>query len=49
MAGKVVAIDRLSIIFVIILAALFLGEGLTWRSVMGAAMIAGGAYIITLK
>jgi len=48
-AGKVVAIDRLSIIFVILLAALFLGEGLTWRSVVGAALIAGGAYLITLK
>lgn len=48
-AGKVVAIDRLSIVFVILLAALFLGEGLTWRSVTGAILIAGGAYLITLK
>lgn len=48
-AGKVVAIDRLSVIFVILLAALFLGEGLTWRSVIGAVLIAGGAYLITLK
>ena len=48
-AGKVVAIDRLSIIFVILLAALFLGEGLTWRSIAGSILIAGGAYLITLK
>jgi transporter family protein len=34
---------------VILLAALFLGEGLTWRSITGAIMIAGGAYLITLK
>src|SRR3989338_1760571 len=39
-AGKVVAIDRLSIIFVILLAALFLGEGLTWRSIVGSVLIA---------
>lgn len=48
-AGKVVAIDRLSIVFVIFLAAIFLGEGLTWRSLLGSAMIAGGAILITLK
>jgi transporter family protein len=48
-ASKVVAIDRLSVVFVILLAALFLGEGLTWRSITGAIMIAGGAYLITLK
>ena len=48
-AGKVVAIDRLSIVFVILLAALFLGEGLTWKTILGSIAIAGGAYLITLK
>jgi len=48
-AGKVVAIDRLSIVLVIILAAIFLSEGLTWRSALGAILMAGGAILISLK
>ena len=48
-AGKVVAIDRLSIVFVIILAALFLGEPLGWKTVLGALLMLGGALLITLK
>ena len=48
-AGKVVAIDRLSVVFVIILAALFLNEGLTWRSLLGSILIASGAILISLK
>jgi len=48
-AGKVVAIDRLSIVFVIIFAALFLGESLTWKTGVGALVIALGAVLITMK
>jgi len=48
-ASKVVAIDRLSIVFVIILAAIFLSEGLTWRSILGAVLMAAGAILISLK
>jgi transporter family protein len=48
-AGKVVAIDRLSIIFVIILAAIFLGEGFGWKVALGTALMASGAILITLK
>jgi transporter family protein len=48
-AGKVVAIDRLSVVFVIILAAIFLSEGLTWRSILGSILIASGAILISLK
>lgn len=44
----VVAIDRLSIVFVIILAALFLGEALTLKSFLGALLMAGGAILIAL-
>lgn len=47
--SKVVAIDRLSIIFVIILAALFLGEGFGWKVAFGSALMASGAILITLK
>ena len=38
-----------AIIFVILLAALFLGEGLTWRSIAGSVLIASGAILISLK
>ncbi|MEX0652317.1 MAG: EamA family transporter [Candidatus Paceibacterota bacterium] len=48
-ATEVVAIDRLSIVFVVILAALFLGEGFGWKVVLGALFMAGGAILITLK
>jgi transporter family protein len=46
---KVVAIDRLSLAFVIIFAAIFLGEKLGWKSVLGALLMVAGAIIITLK
>ena len=49
LASEVVAIDRLSVVFVVILAAIFLGEGLGWHSVLGALLMAGGAILITLK
>ncbi|KKQ23412.1 hypothetical protein A2999_00120 [Candidatus Wolfebacteria bacterium RIFCSPLOWO2_01_FULL_38_11] len=49
LASKVVAIDRLSIVFVIFLAALFLGEALGWKSVLGAVLMVSGAILITLK
>lgn len=49
LATKVVVIDRLSLVFVIILAALFLGETLTWRSALGAVLMVMGAIIISLK
>jgi bacterial/archaeal transporter family protein len=49
LATKVVVIDRLSLVFVIILAALFLGEHLGWRTAMGAFLMVVGAIIITLK
>jgi len=48
-ATPVVAIDRLSIIFVIILAAVFLGEAMTLKSTIGAILIAAGAILISIK
>jgi transporter family protein len=45
-AGKVAPIDKLSVVFVILLAALFLGEALTWRSAVGATLITAGAIIL---
>jgi len=49
LATKVVVIDRLSLVFVIVLAALFLGEALGWKSVLGALLMVAGAILITLK
>jgi transporter family protein len=48
-ATKVVVIDRLSLVFVIILASLFLGEALGWKSVVGGLLMIAGALLITLK
>ena len=47
-ASKVAPIDRLSVIFVIIFAALFLGEKLTTKVALGAVLIAVGAILIAL-
>lgn len=46
---RVAVIDRLSLVFVIILAAIFLGEALSWRVVLGAVLMVAGAIIISLK
>lgn len=48
-ASKVVAIDRLSIVFVVILAALFLNESLGWRSLVGVTLMVGGALLLSWR
>ncbi len=45
-ATHVAAVDRLSIVFVIVLATLFLGEALTWKLALGGACMAIGAILI---
>lgn len=47
-ADGVVAIDRLSIVLVVILAAIFLGEALTPKIALGAALMVVGALLISL-
>lgn len=47
-APKVVAIDRTSIVFVVLLAALFLGDTLGWKSVTGAFLMVTGAIMLSL-
>ncbi|MCX6788892.1 MAG: EamA family transporter [Candidatus Jorgensenbacteria bacterium] len=47
-ASKVVAVDRMSIVFVVLLAAIFLGETLGWKSVLGALLMVAGAIMISL-
>jgi len=45
-ASRVAPIDKLSVVFVIVLAALFLHEPLTWQTVVGAALLVGGAVLL---
>lgn len=45
----VAALDRLSVVFVLIIAALFLGEHLTWKTGIGGLLITAGAVLMTLK
>jgi bacterial/archaeal transporter family protein len=48
-ASAVAAIDRLSLVFVVGLAILFLGEKLSAQVVIGAFLMALGAILISLK
>lgn len=48
-ATKVAAIDRTSILFIVLLAALFLGESFTTKSAVGVLFIAGGAMLLVLS
>ena len=47
-ASKVAPIDKLSVIFVIMLALPVLGEALTTRKVAGGLLIAAGAIVLAL-
>lgn len=48
-APAVAALDRTSVVFVLILAALLLGDKITLKSGIGAGMVAVGAIIMSLK
>jgi transporter family protein len=45
-ASKVAPIDKLSVIFVIVLAALFLHEKITWHQWVGGGLITTGAVVL---
>src|SRR3989338_4268071 len=45
----VAALDRLSVVFVVILAAMFLGEALTFKSVSGLVLLVLGALLLVWK
>lgn len=45
----VAALDRLSVVFVLVFAILFLGEKLTIYSALGALLITVGAILMTIK
>jgi len=46
LASKVAPIDKLSVIFVIALSALFLHESVSWQQWTGGLLIVGGAVIL---
>lgn len=47
-ASKVAPVDKLSVVFVIVLAWLLLGESMTWIKTAGGLLIAGGAVLLAL-
>lgn len=47
-ASKVAPIDKLSVVFVILLAWPLLGEAITMRKLVGGVLIAAGAIVIAL-
>ncbi len=47
-AAKVAPIDKLSVVIVMVCAALFLKEALSWKAVLGGCLIAVGAVLVAL-
>jgi transporter family protein len=47
-ASRVAPIDKLSVVFVVILAAIFLGEAFTWKIALGVLLMVAGAIIVAL-
>lgn len=47
-ASKVAPIDKLSVVFAIVLAIVFLGEQLSWKVLLGGGMVTAGALIMML-
>lgn len=48
-ASRVAPIDKLSVVFVLIFAALFLREPLSVRTIAGGGLIAAGALVLAMK
>lgn len=47
-ASKVTPVDKFSVVVAMVLAALFLGEALTWHHWLGGALIVAGAILVAL-
>jgi transporter family protein len=45
-ASRVAPVDKLSVVLVVLFAAAFLGEALTWKVACGTALIAGGVWLL---
>ena len=48
-ASRVAPVDKLSVIFVILFAAAFLGEKLSGAKVLGGSLIVAGAVVLALE
>ena len=48
-AARVAPIDKLSVLFVLLFAAMFLGESITWKTGLGGSLIVAGAIVLALK
>ena len=48
-ASQVAPIDKLSVVFVLLVAWLFLGEPMTWRVAVGGLLIVAGAVTLAKK
>lgn len=48
-ASRVAPVDKLSVVFVLVLAALFLREPLTLKTGLGAALITAGSVLMALR
>jgi bacterial/archaeal transporter family protein len=45
-ASRVAPIDKLSVVFVVLIAAAFLGERLSWKTGLGALLVSAGAALM---
>jgi transporter family protein len=48
-ASKVAPVDKLSVVFVILLAAIFLRERLTWQTAIGGSLVVAGSLVLAWK
>jgi transporter family protein len=48
-ASRVAPVDKLSVVFVIVFASIFLGERITLATIAGGVLIAAGAVILALN
>ncbi|HTB83884.1 MAG TPA: EamA family transporter [Candidatus Sulfotelmatobacter sp.] len=48
-ASRVAPVDKLSVVFVIVLAALFLHEKMTWQQWVGGGLVVAGAVVLAWK
>lgn len=47
-ASQVAPLDKLSVVFTVLLAALFLHESISWKTLLGVLLIAGGTLVMVL-
>lgn len=47
--SKVAPIDKLSVALTVVLAIVFLGESLTWKTALGAGLIIAGTLVMIIK